>query len=250
VVLSHDASQCLASDDLRAFARALAEAGCLVAAAEHASPLPASGRHVSSVSSFYGAADTVGRPPMALRVWDDLAAVDCLARRADAAGLPIVAVGLGLGGVDAAIAAALDERIAGLGVVGAITLDAWSKHVACNLDPLDRIMPVLPDITRHADWPCVYAAAAPRRLLLVDGADRANWPEAAYRRVADRGGAVYRLYGAGASLTAVAAQSNWGIAEVRRWLAAQFVRPPTRVDTDAQRERDDDVRMSEKSGRR
>ena len=78
VVLSHDSTQCTSEEPLKDFARVLAEDGYLVAIPEHATANRASRRAITNISSLYGASDTVGLPPMAMRVWDDLATIACL----------------------------------------------------------------------------------------------------------------------------------------------------------------------------
>jgi len=102
--------------------------------------------------------------------------------------------------------------------VGAITLRDWAQQVAPKLGGFDRIMPYLPDIMATTDLHYVYAAAAPRPLLLVDATDRANWPAVAYERVRKTAEGVYGLHGAAGALTTQAPQSPWGVQEVRQWL--------------------------------
>ena len=216
VVLSHDSTQCAGEKSLMEFARALAEDGCLVAVPEHASPNKLSRRAIKNLSSLYGASDTVGLPPMAMRVWDDLAAAACLSGRKDVG--RIAMIGLGAGGVDAAVTAAVDDRVAALGVVGVITVRDWAEQVAPKLNGFDRILPYLPDITATTDFQYIYSAAAPRPLLLVDATDRPSWPAAAYERVRKMAERVYGLEGAASALTAKAPQSPWGVEEVRQWL--------------------------------
>lgn len=220
IILSHDSEQCADEQGLRAFANALVRDGYLVAIPEHATPNARGRRHVGNISSLYGVSDTVGLPPLAMRVWDDLAAIRAIQGRPEVSDTGPAMVGLGIGGIDAAIAAALDQRIAALGVVGAITVRDWSEHVAPNVNQFDRIMPYLPELTARSDWPWVYCAAAPRPLLLVDGTDRANWPEAAYAKVRNTAAQVYGLGGNRRRLTAVPANSPWGVEEVRAWLRA------------------------------
>jgi dienelactone hydrolase len=224
VILSHDSGQCAADPSVVEMAKSLAEKDYLVAVPDHASPHPASRRHVGNLSSLYGVSDTVGLPPMAMRVWDDLAAVACLARRSDTAPNRVAIVGLGVGGVDASIAAALDERIAALGVAGATTLRDWAEQVAPKLGVFERIMPYLPGIAAKTDLACVYCAAAPRPLLLLDGIDRASWPSSGYERVRKTAVHVYGHEGAVVALTAVPASPPWGAAEIGRWLQAAL--PP------------------------
>jgi dienelactone hydrolase len=90
VVLSHDSDQWMKSPALGRAARALVEQDYWVLAPEHASLSAASRRRVQSNGfvSFYGAADTVGLPPLALRVADNLAALRYLLARPDTTGSP------------------------------------------------------------------------------------------------------------------------------------------------------------------
>ena len=178
MVLSHDSTQCTSEEPLKDFARVLAEDGYLVAIPEHATANRASRRAITNISSLYGASDTVGLPPMAMRVWDDLATIACLSSRKDVGRIAIV--GLGVGGVDAAITAAVDDRIAAVGAVGAVTVRDWAEKVAPKLNGFDRILPYLPHIMATTDLQYIYSAAAPRPLLLVDAMDRPSWPAAAY----------------------------------------------------------------------
>ena len=196
----------------------LVTAGYLVVVPEHASPRATGQAHVSSVISLYGVGDTVGLPPLALRVWDDARTLQYLRQRPDVDPGQIAVVGLGTGGVDAAIAAALDDRVAAVGVVGAITVRDWVEQVAPRSDAFERIMPYLPRMSGQADWRHVYAAAAPRPLFVGDGTDRANWPAEAYLRVQRTVGQVYDLTGGSNRVTFQTALSPWGRDELRAWL--------------------------------
>jgi hypothetical protein len=226
VLLSLDSGQLPGDAAAVSIAGTLARDGCVVCVPQHMT-VAQEGRPRLGVS-FYGAADTVGIPPLALRVWDDLAALEYLPQRADVDKRQIAVVGLGVGGVDAAITIALDRRVAACGVVGAITIRDWAAEVAPKADPFDRIMPYLPDLALRTDWQYVYAAAAPRPLLLVDVTDRANWPEAAYQRVRKTAEHVYALEGSPKALSAAAAKSLLGIEELRSWLDATLRRDDLR----------------------
>jgi hypothetical protein len=124
-------------------------------------------------------------------------------------------VGLGVGGVDAAITAVLDNNVAAVAVVGAITVRDWAEKVAPGAY---QVMPYLPDIMAATDWQYVYSAALPRPLLLVDATDRANWPAEAFLRVERMAKQVASLQGAADRLTSRAAASPWGVEEIRAWL--------------------------------
>ena len=234
IILSHDSGQHAADPSVVEIAKTLASDGYLVCVAEHASPNRASQRHVKNIGSLYGAGDTVGLPPIAMRVWDDLCAQEYLCRRPDVAKNRVALVGLGVGGVDAALAAACDERIAALAVVGPITVRDWAQQVAPKLNAFDCIMPYLPDITTKTDLQYVYSAAAPRPLLLVDASDRLNWPAAAYQRTRAMAQHVYALHDGARSLTALPAHSPWGINEIRQWLHTNLKPVVTVVPADKQ----------------
>lgn len=223
IVLSYDSPQWIGEPNVLQIARALAGDGFLVAIPEHAGTAGQSRRSVHLIS-YYGAADTVGLPPLAMRVWDDLSCLEYLAGREDVDKRSILIAGLGIGGADAAMTAVLDERIAAVAAVGAITVRDWAVTVAPRLGQFDRIMPYLPGIATKTDLQYVYAAVAPRPLLLVDGTDRANWPEVAYQRVRKQAEQVFALYGAAEKLTLTPAQSPWGIEELRRWAKADPAR--------------------------
>jgi len=222
VVLSHADKQCAAAPAVLNIARALAEAGYTVAVPDHASTDGRSARPVGSIVSLYGAGDVTGLSPLAMRVWDDVAALAVL-RRSGGVG-PVALAGLGLGGVDAAITAALNENVAGLAAVGVITVRDWAERVA----PGDyQVMPYLPGLMPVTDWPYVYSAALPRPVLLADGADRANWPAEAAQRVQQMAAHVAALEGAAARLTCRPAAADGGLADLRAWLQ-QILPPPAR----------------------
>jgi dienelactone hydrolase len=193
--------------------RAWTQDGYLVAVPEHASTDPSSSRPTTSVVSLYGAGDTTGLSPMAMRVWDDLAALRVLRERSDVGSIGVV--GLGAGGADAAITAALDEQVAAVAAVGAITVRDWIEKVAPNNY---HIMPYLPDMMATTDWQYIYSAALPRPVLIVDATDRANWPAEAYFRVQRMAEQVALLQGAAQHLTFHTATSPWGVEEIRDWL--------------------------------
>ncbi len=217
VLLSHDTSQCAEEPSLRKFADALVVEGAWVCIPDHPSPHKLSRRPVKSLISLYGAGDCTGLPPLAMRVWDDIAALRFLKDNRDLAGSEIFVVGLGTGGFDAAIAAAIEPGVAGLAVVGTGTLHDWSESVAPRLGAFDRMMPYLPQMAAHVDWPLVYAGIAPRPLLLVDATDRASWPAEGFLRCRKAAGAVYGLSDREA-VSCVTPVSPWGSAEVARWL--------------------------------
>ena len=213
VILSHADGQSASSPAVITCARALAADGYLVAVPEHASTEASSLRLTTSVVSLYGAGDTTGLSPMAMRVWDDLAALKVVRSRNDADQISLV--GLGVGGVDAAVTAALDQEVAAVAAVGAITVRDWTEKIAPNAY---QIMPYLPNIMATTDWQYVYSATLPRPLLLVDATDRANWPAEAFLRVQRMAEQVAALQNASGKLTFRTAGSAWGVEEIRDWL--------------------------------
>ena len=130
---SSDARQC---QDCRRGAR-LAAAGLWVMVPDHASVEPHSLQPLGNVSkprfrgdeaaNFYGPADAVELPPLALRVVEDLAAVRHLAARTEVSPNGILLAGQGTGGVDACLAAVLDENIAGVVSIDATTFRGWAR---------------------------------------------------------------------------------------------------------------------------
>ena len=213
IVLSHADGQSATCPAVKSWTLALAEDGYLVAVPEHASTEGSSARQVTSMVSLYGAGDTTGLSPMAMRVWDDLAALKVVRSLGHASRVGMV--GLGVGGVDAAVTAALDEGVAAAAAVGTITVRDWAEKVA----PKDyQVMPYLPDIMATTDWQYVYSAVLPRPLLIVDSTDRANWPEEAFLRVQRTAKQVAALQGNADRLTSRRATSAGGVEEVREWL--------------------------------
>jgi dienelactone hydrolase len=218
VVLSHDSLQCMTDAAVLHVASALARDGYLICIPEHVSVHPQSRRRLPHLISLYGAGDAVGLPPLALRVWGDLCAVRYVRQRSGLDGPSTAVVGLGIGGVDAAMAAALDPQIAACAVVGAITVRDWAEQVAPNCHTFDRLMPYLPDLATRSDLQYLIAAIAPRPLLLLDVQDRANWPECAFQRVANMSAHVYSLEDARGAIRIGSATSPSGLDELRQWL--------------------------------
>ena len=172
IVLSADGQ--LSMNDPARFKMAvvLAEDGYVVCVAEHASAQAVGQRQIDNINSFYGIGDMVALPPLALRVWDDLRAVQYLAGREDIDRRRIALIGLGVGGIDAAIAAALDGRVAAVAAVGATTVGDWAKEVAPKSG---SVRPHLSRAAQHGaatDLQYIYSAVAPRPLLLVEGGRR------------------------------------------------------------------------------
>jgi dienelactone hydrolase len=199
LILSHDSAQCMASPELVSGARNLAKMGYWVLTPEHASMNKASQRPLPGgwgIRSLYGAGDTVGLPPLALRVADDLAACRYLASRPEVKGRQLLIAGLGIGGVDACMASLLEPCIAGTAVIGATTFRDWATLAAPAISRFDIIMPYLPSMLTKTDLDYCYAALAPRPLLVVRSGDRKLWPDTDFAHVAATVGAVYRTVGA------------------------------------------------------
>jgi dienelactone hydrolase len=201
VVLSHDDRQSYAAARITEAARRLAAAGYWVIVPEHASVHPQSSQPLADAetpsfygdeaSRLYGPADAVGRPPLAWRIAESLAAFRHLAGRGQVDAGQIVMAGAGLGGVDASLAALLDERIAGVAAVDVTTWRDWSLNVAPRELHFFHLMPYLPSLLTVTDLDCVYAAIAPRPSVIVRLTD--GWPRSGFEQVAARAVAVYGL---------------------------------------------------------
>lgn len=203
LILSHRSGQCLASPEVVRSAERLAAKGYWVMVPEHASLAPASLQPVASrgLVSFYGVGDTVGLPPLALRVADLLAAFRYLAARPEIDKDRIVAAGLGMGGIDACLAAVLEDGIAGVASIDVTTFRDWAEHVAPEKLNFTRILPYLPGMLTRTDLDYCFAAVAPRPLLvarLVDG-----WPESGFQQVEAMASRVYGLCEAEDALVAL-----------------------------------------------
>ncbi len=211
VILSHDDRQCAVVARLAEAARRLAAADCVVIVPEHASVHPQSLQPLASAEQpsfygdeagrFYGPADAVGLPPLALRVAENLAAFRHLAGRSEIDPAQIVVAGLGLGSLDASIAALVEERIAGVAAVDVTTLRDWAVNVAPRELHFFHLMPYLPSLADVTDWDCVVAAIAPRPVVMVRLTD--GWPRSGFDQLAERAASVFRLHNAADSLLAL-----------------------------------------------
>jgi dienelactone hydrolase len=226
VILSHDREQCMDDVSVVSLARKLAGDDCLVIVPEHASTnqtglrrlTPGGNPDVANrLMDYYAAGDTVGLPPLALRVWDDRRCVEHLVSRPDVDAKRLFIVGIGLGGLDAGICAAVDERLSGAACVGVITSQDWACEVAPKLDVFSEMMPYLPGLLAQTQLQYVYAAVAPKPLLLVDHKDHARWPVAGFKRASDAVRTAYELSDAPRALT-VGVGPSAGEAEIRAWL--------------------------------
>jgi len=226
IILSHHSQGCAADHSVSKIAQALARNGLAVLVPEHASTNGQSLRRTTSqqkganLISLYGVGDTVGLSPLVQRVWDDLSCVEYLSKRPDIDQRKILAAGMGIGGVDVALCAALDSRVAGAALIGVMTVQDWAQEVAPIMHHFDRVMPYLPSITTRTDLQYFYAAVAPRSLLLVDGTDRRYWPESGFQRAEATAAHVYELVNARGKLSVVPARSDWAVEELSSWAGA------------------------------
>jgi hypothetical protein len=201
VVLSHDDRQCAESGRIAESARRLASAGSWVIVPDHASAHQQSRQSLADperprfygdeAAKLYGPADAVGLPPLAMRVAEDLAAFRHLASRTEVDAGEIVVAGLGVGSVDAALAAVLDDRIAGAAAVDATTMRDWVRTVAPGELHFFHIMPFLPFMLQTTDLDRLCAAIAPRPLVVVQRKD--GWPRSGFDQFANTVSAIYRL---------------------------------------------------------
>jgi dienelactone hydrolase len=211
IVLSHDDRQCAASAKIAEAARALASNGCWVIVPEHASVHPQSLQGLADpqrphfygdqAGSLYGPADAVGLSPIALRVAENLAAFRYLTAQAEVNPERIVLAGIGIGGVDASLAAMLDERVAGVAAINVTTMRDWSVNVAPDELHFFHIMPYLPSLLARGDLDLMYGALAPRPLLVVRLKD--GWPRSGFDQVATTATAIYKLQQAGGAVLAL-----------------------------------------------
>ena len=211
VILSHDDRQCAVSAKIADAARQLVSAGYCVIVPDHASVHPQSLQGLANTEKpsfygddaarLYGPADTVGLSPLALRVAENLAAFRYLAAQSEIDPEGIVIAGLGTGSVDACLAAVLEDRIAGVASVGATTMRDWAVNVAPGELRFFHVMPYLPAMLAQTDWDCLYAAIAPRPLVVVRLKD--GWPRSGFEQVVSTTSALYKLQQAEAALLAL-----------------------------------------------
>lgn len=218
VIFSCDGGQSILDDDVVKLAVRLANDGFVVCVPDHPNVNPRSRRSMGSLVSFYGCSDSVGLSPVAMRVRDDMSVFGYFGQRVGIDVNRIAMVGLGFGGVDGAIFAAVEQGIAALGVTGAITVRDWADKVAANENEFNYWTPYLHEMTLQTDLQYVYSSIAPRPLLLVDGTSRELWPESGYRRVGEMADRIFGLYNKPEALAKQPAKSDWGIEEIRQWL--------------------------------
>ncbi len=202
IILSHGGLQSARSGKIMLAVRRLATTGYWVVVPAHVSTLPAGPNRLEGreLVSFYGAADATALPPLALRVADDLAAFRYLAAQPEVDKQQIVIAGSGLGGIDACLAALLEPKIAGVASVDVTTVRDWAENTAPSLIEFTHPMPYLPDLLTVTDLDYLFAAIAPRPLLIARLADG---PTAGFQQIAERTAEVYGLLGAEKSLLTV-----------------------------------------------
>jgi dienelactone hydrolase len=193
LILSHAGRQCMNSPKMAQATNQLAQAGYWVLVPEHASLNPETAQSVDSrgLVSFYGVGDTVNLPPLALRAADNLAAFRYLASRAEIDPERIAVAGLGIGSIDACLAACLESRIAGAACVDVTTFRDWAEKTAPEQLNFTQVMPYLPSMLTVTDLDYCFAALAPRPLVvarLIDG-----WPESGFEQVRAIASHVYAL---------------------------------------------------------
>ncbi|MFV2065416.1 MAG: dienelactone hydrolase family protein [Pirellulales bacterium] len=201
VVLSHDDRQSVAVARITEATRRLATLGYYVIAVDHASVDPQSAHSLSAdeepsfygdeAARFYGPASAVGLTPLGLRIAEIGAAVDHLCHRDEVDSQRIVVAGVGIGSVSGCLAAAMNDRIAGVALVDATTARHWCVESAPNEQHFFHLMPVLPGMLRHADLDLFAASVAPRPMLLVRR--KGGWPRAGIDRVLKTAQSAYGL---------------------------------------------------------
>jgi hypothetical protein len=211
VVLSHDDRQCASSPEIASAAAQLVAEGYWVILPDHASVHPQSGQRLGDEEQprflgdeallLYGPADTVGLPPLALRVMEDLAAVRYLAGRPEVDAQRIVTAGLGLGAIDAGLAAVLEQRVSGVAAVDVTTMRDWVSTVAPDAIHFFHMMPFLPSTLEESDVDLLLATLAPRPLLIARLKD--GWPRSGFDQCVSTASAIYSLGQAADALLAL-----------------------------------------------
>jgi dienelactone hydrolase len=200
VILSHGGYQCVNDSRVVVAVRELAAKGYWVVVPEHISSNEASLRSVGPdrMGVVYGMGDAVGLSPLAMRVIDNLAAVEHLASREEVDGERIVIAGLDVGAVDAALAAALDERIGAASCLDPMTYEVWAAEEAPEALYYLGAIPYLPKMIGHVDTAALVAAVAPRPLVAV--LDKAEGSEAAFAQITESARQVFELLGSKSAL--------------------------------------------------
>lgn len=135
-----------------------------------------------------------GTTLLALRSLDLIRAMDYAAGRPDLASRPVVLVGEGLGGVWSLVAAAMDDRVAGVIAVG--TVPSYKLIVDAQYYAARDYFWV-PGALADFDLPDLVGLVAPRAAVLIDPADAllAPLPAERCRTVCDWPSAVYQMLG-------------------------------------------------------
>ena len=203
VVLSHDDRQCAAAAKIAEAARQLASAGYWVAVPDHASvhsqslqPLAhadGAGFYGDEAARYYGPAGAGGISPLMVRVQENLAAFRFLASLPALDAKKVVMAGVGVGAVDGCLAAAVEERIAGVASIGATTMRDWVQNVAPAEHRFFHIMPYVPGLFGTTDLDFCYGAIAPRPLVVVRRKE--DWPKTGFDQVVTRASQIYARAG-------------------------------------------------------
>jgi dienelactone hydrolase len=199
VALSHDDRQSIAAPRITDAMQRLATLGYVVIALDHASVHPQSTQPLGTdkepsfygdeSARFYGPARAVGLTPLSLRLAEIRAAVNHLYGRDEVDLQRIAVAGVGIGSISGCLAAAIDDRIAGVALVGATTAHDWCVESAPSEHFFFHLAPVLPGMVRHGDLDLLAAAIAPRPLLLVHRKDA--WPRAGIDRILETARPAY-----------------------------------------------------------
>lgn len=203
VIFSPDGRHSAESPEVQATVRQLATQGSWVLVPEHVSIHAKSPRRLAlaDVPGFIAAAELAGFSPLALRVAEDVAAFRYLSGRPEVDAARVVAAGSGVGAIDAGLSAVLEPRLAGVAAVNVTTFRDWAENVAPEEVSYVSTLPYLPGILAVTDFDVLFAAIAPRPLMVARLKE--GWPKSAFEQVAATASAVYRLEGAEKALAVV-----------------------------------------------
>jgi hypothetical protein len=116
-------------------------------------------------ADFTYASFFLGRPLLGMRVWDALSAIAYTRTRADVDPQHITLVGRGWAGVVGAYAGALDRGVTGVAVE---SVPASYEEIARCEEYTQPVSLMLPGVLEDFDLTDVYAAVAPRPLLILN----------------------------------------------------------------------------------
>lgn len=119
-------------------------------------------------ATFTYAAFYLGRPLLGMRVWDALQVTKYLRSQPQADPQRITLAGRGWAGVTGVFAAAVDAQLAGVAVEG---VPVSFAEIAGSEDYAQPVSLLLPGVLKDFDLTDVYAALAPRRLLVLNPED-------------------------------------------------------------------------------